>query len=227
MDIDEWEKRYSMAFSSISEILDNINGVFVAYNSNVDAIKHVSEKDIHKLISIVGAKAVQQKVTEYPREIQDPVDLVARLVIAMRDGKAAEVPTYTADTHNGSWITCIDKARMGGQAGIISTFCQTWGNNVITYVPWLSKEQAEYFVDAPNLKYPVIENGVLRLKHPHDAYDVNQLPKINWIFEFSKGTKVEYDGEIFEVPRDNRLIISSRPPWLRIDMSEQYISVPI
>ncbi len=69
MDIDEWEKRYSMAFSSISEILDNINGVFVAYNSNVDAIKHVSEKDIHKLISIVGAKAVQQKVTEYPREI--------------------------------------------------------------------------------------------------------------------------------------------------------------
>lgn len=150
-------------------------------------------------------------------------------MIAMRDGKAAEVPTYTADTHK--WLMdnmVFDKARMGGQAGIISNLLSNLGvNNVITYVPWLSKEQAEYFVDAPNLKYPVIENGVLRLKHPHDAYDVNQLPKINWIFEFSKGTKVEYDGEIFEVPRDNRLIISSRPPWLRIDMSEQlYDQIP-
>jgi ADP-dependent phosphofructokinase/glucokinase len=223
MDIEEWEKCYSMAFSSISDILDNINGVFVAYNSNVDAIKHVSEKDIHKLISIVGAKAVQRRAAEYPREIQNPVDLVARLMIAMRDGKAAEVPTYTTDIHQ--WLMdnlVFDKARMGGQAGIISNLLANIGlNNVITYVPWLSREQAEYFVDAPNLKYPVIEDGVLMLKHPTEAYDINQRPKVNWILEFSKGMKVECAEEKFEVPRDNRLIISSRPSWIRIDMSEQ------
>jgi ADP-dependent phosphofructokinase/glucokinase len=223
MDIEEWEKRYSMAFSGISDILGNINGIFVAYNSNIDAIKHVSEKDIRKLISIVGAKAVQHRVVDYPREIQDPVDLVARLVIAMRDGKAAEVPTYTTDIHQ--WLMdsmVFDKARMGGQAGIISNLLANLGlNNVITYVPYLSKEQAEYFVDAPNLKYPVIEDGVIKLRHPLEVYDVNQPPKVNWILEFSKGTKVEFAEETFEVPRDNRLIISSRPSWLRIDMSEQ------
>ena len=229
MDIEEWEQCYSMAFSSISDILGNINGVFVAYNSNVDAIKHVSEKDIHKLISLVGVKAVQRRVAEYPREIQNPVDLVARLVIAMRDGKAAEVPTYTTDIHQ--WLMdhlVFDKARMGGQAGIISNLLANLGiNNIITYVPWLSKEQAEYFVDAPNLKYPVIEDGVLKLKHPIEAYDINQRPKVNWILEFSKGMKVECAEEIFEVPRDNRLIISSRPSWIRIDMSEQlYDQIP-
>lgn len=229
MNIEEWEKCYSMAFSSISDILGNINGVFVAYNSNVDAIKHVSEKDIHKLISIVGAKAVQRRVAEYPREIQNPVDLVARLVIAMRDGKAAEVPTYTTDIHQ--WLMdhlVFDKARMGGQAGIISNLLANIGlNNVITYVPWLSREQAEYFVDSPNLKYPVIKDGILKLKHPLEAYDINQRPKVNWILEFSKGMKIECAEETFEVPRDNRLIISSRPPWIRIDMSEQlYDQIP-
>lgn len=39
--------------------------------------------------------------------------------------------------------------------------------------------------------------------------------------------KVECAEEIFEVPRDNRLIISSRPSWIRIDMSEQlYDQIP-
>ena len=229
MEIEEWENCYSTAFSNITDILGNIRGIFVAYNSNVDAIKHVSEKDIRKLISIVGAKVVQQRVAEYPREIQDPVDLVARLVIAMRDGKAAEVPTYTTDIHQ--WLMdnmVFDKARMGGQAGIISNLLANLGlNNVITYVPWLSREQAEYFVDTPNLKYPVIEDGVLKLRHPIEAYDINQRPKVNWILEFSKGTKVECAEEKFEVPRNNRLIISSRPSWLRIDMSKHlYDQIP-
>ena len=229
MDIQEWEKRYSTAFTSISDILGDITGIFVAYNSNVDAIKHVTEKDIHKLISIVGVKAVQQRIAGYPREVQDPVDLLARLVIAMRDGKAAEVPTYTTDIHQ--WLMdnlVFDKARMGGQAGIISNLLANLGiKNVITYVPWLSREQAEYFVDSPNLKYPVIEDGVLKLRHPSKAYDPDQRPKVNWILEFSKGTKVEYYEDSFEVPRDNRLIISSRPSWLRIDMSEQlYDQIP-
>jgi len=222
MNINEWEKRYSIAYYNISKILTGIRGIFVAYNCNVDAIKHVKEKDIHKLISTVGKKSVQQRVTEYPREIQDPVDLVARLVIAMRDGKAAEVPTYTTEIHK--WLMdnlVFDKARMGGQAGIISNLLANLGiNNVIVYVPWLSKEQAEYFVDTANIKYPVIEDGVLKFKHPSEAYDSYQKPKVNWILEFSKGTKFELAEEVFEVPRDNRLIISSRPTWVRIDMSE-------
>ena len=229
MDIEEWEDRYSIAFSSISDILGEINGIFVAYNSNIDAIKHVTEKDIHQIISTVGAKAVQLRAAEYPREVKDPVDLVARLMIAMRNGKAAEVPTYTTDIHQ--WLMdnlVFDKARMGGQAGIISNLLANLGiRNVITYVPWLSREQAEYFVAAPNLKYPVIEDGMLKLRHPSEAYDPDQRPKVNWILEFSKSTKVEYDDDRFEVPRDNRLIISSRPSWIRIDMSEQlYDQIP-
>jgi len=56
------------------------------------------------------------------------------------------------------------------------------------------------------------------LKSPKDAYEPEQKAKINWIIEFSKGTKVDCSGDVFSVPRDNRLIVSSRPKWLRIDM---------
>jgi ADP-dependent phosphofructokinase/glucokinase len=223
MEIDEWEKLYSESFSSISASLGKINGVFVAYNCNVDAIKHIREHEVKRMIDIFGCEVVQQRVLDYPREIKDPVDFLARLIIAMRDGKAAEVPTYTTDLHD--WLMdnlVFDKARMGGQAGIIANLLSSLDvNNVITYVPWLSREQAEYFVDKPNLKYPVLEDNKIVLKHPKDAYDPDQKPKINWIIEFSKGTKVDCSGEMFSVPRDNRLIVSSRPTWLRIDMGQE------
>ncbi|WP_094228871.1 ADP-specific phosphofructokinase [Methanolobus psychrotolerans] len=229
MEIADWETRYLEAVSNVREQLGNVQGVFVAYNSNVDAMKHIREEELKKLIGIIGQDKLRERIVEYPREIKDPVDFMARLIIAMRDGKAAEVPTYTTDIHE--WLMdnlVFDSARMGGQAGIMSNLLVTLGvKNVITYVPWLSREQAEYFVDSPNLKHPVIENGKLILKHPKEAYDPQQKPKINWIIEFSKGMKFRCAGEEFEVPRDNRLIISSRPNWLRIDMSpEMYEQLP-
>ncbi len=118
MHLEQWEKHYDEAFSDIKESLDNVRGMFVAYNSNVDAIKHISERDISKLLSLVDLAAVQEKIVNYPREIVSPADFLSRLIIAMRDGKAAEVPTYTSDIHE--WLTdhlVFDDARMGGQAG--------------------------------------------------------------------------------------------------------------
>ncbi|MDP2215713.1 MAG: ADP-specific phosphofructokinase [Methanolobus sp.] len=223
MEIQDWEKHYEDAYMIITRSLKDIRGVFVAYNSNIDAIKRLNEDEIRKLIGILGCSTIQEQVTQYPREIKDPVDLMARLVISMRDGKAAEVPTYNTDIHE--WLMDnlgFDRARMGGQAGIMSNLLANLGiQNVITYVPWLSKEQAEYFVDSPNLRHPAVEGGNLVLKHPKEVYDHQLKPKVNWILEYSKGTNVCCAGECFTVPRDNRLIISSRPDWLHIDMSNE------
>ncbi|WP_292461488.1 ADP-specific phosphofructokinase [Methanolobus sp.] len=223
MDINDWEIQYAEAYVNIKDSLKDIRGVFVAYNSNIDAIKHVKEEEVRKLVDLLGCSVIQGQVVQYPREIKDPVDLMARLVISMRDGKAAEVPTYNTDLHE--WLMDnlgFDRARMGGQAGIMSNLLANLGiHNVTTYVPWLSKEQAEYFVDSPNLLHPAVENGELVLKPPREVYNPHLKPKVNWILEFSKDTKVCCAGECFAVPRDNRLIISSRPDWLHIDMSSE------
>lgn len=223
MEIKEWEEHYQDAYFSIRDALKDIKGIFVAYNGNVDAIKHVSEEEVSKLINMLGCNTVQDQIVQYPREIKDPVDLMARLVISMREGKAAEVPTYTTDIHE--WLQAnlgFDKARMGGQAGIMSNLLANLGiPNIISYIPWLSKEQADYFTDAQNLRHPIIVDGKLELMHPKQAYDPHLKAKVNWILEYSKGTKVCCAGECFSAPRNNRMIMSSRPDWLHIDMHRE------
>lgn len=226
MDANEWEERYVKAYDSIRSSISDVKGVFVAYNSNVDAIKHLRSGDIERLLKYLDLEKVQEKIYSYPRQIDTPYDFLARLLIAMRDGKAAEVPTYSTDIHE--WLTdnlVFDTARMGGQAGIISNLLASMDlKQVIAYVPWLSEEQAEYFVKSENLVHPVVRDSTFELVHPTKAYNPDYKSKVNWIIEFPKDLRVKFGEEKFVVPRDNRLIISSRPPWIRIDMSDDIYS---
>ena len=223
MDIQEWEQRHTDAFYNVKETLPYLEGMFVAYNSNIDAIKHLTDKDLSRLIGLFNEAEIQRKVETYPREIKDPLDFMARLLISMREGKAAEIPTHTSDTHE--WLKenlGFDYARMGGQAGIISNLLARLGvKKVVAYIPWLSEEQAEYFVASDNLLHPKVEAGKVILKRPLEAFKPGMESKVNWILEYSKEMEVTCNGNKFKVPRDNRLIISSRPKWLRLDMDRE------
>ncbi len=102
--------------------------MFVAYNSNIDAIKHLTEEDLSRFIGYFNEAEIQARVETYPREVKEPLDFISRLLISMREGKAAEIPTYTSDTH--IWLKehlGFDYARMGGQAGIISNLLTQLG----------------------------------------------------------------------------------------------------
>lgn len=223
MDMEEWEQRHKEAFYDAKEALPYLDGMFVAYNSNIDAIRHLTEEDLSKLVGLFDEAVIQDRVAVYPREIADPVDFVARLLISMREGKAAEVPAYTENTHR--WLKehlGFDYARMGGQAGIISNLLARLDlKKVVAYIPWLSEEQADYFVDNGNVLHPKVEGGKVILKPPAQAFKPGTGSKVNWIFEFSKDMKVTCAGSSFKVPRDNRLIISSRPKWIRLDMDRE------
>ena len=223
MDVQEWEQRHKEAFYNVKRTIPYLDGMFVAYNSNIDAIKHLTEADLSRLIGLFKDTEIIERIDTYPREIKDPLDFIARLLISMREGKAAEIPTHNSDIHE--WLKehlGFDYARMGGQAGIISNLLSSLElKKVVAYIPWLSQEQAEYFVDADNLFHPKVENGKVFLKHPREAFKPNIGSKVNWILEYSKNLNVSCDGRNFKVPRDNRLIISSRPKWLRLDMDKE------
>jgi len=223
VDIQEWEQRHNDAFYNVKKSLPYLEGMFVAYNSNIDAIKHLTDKELSRLIGLFNEDDIQARVETYPREIKEPLDFMARLLISMREGKAAEIPTHTSDTHE--WLKenlGFDYARMGGQAGIISNLLARLGiKKVVAYVPWLSEEQAEYFVASENLVHPKVEDGKVVLKPPREAFKPGTESKVNWIFEYSKGMEITCGGGKFQVPRDNRLIISSRPKWIRLDMNRE------
>lgn len=223
MDIQEWEQRHTDSFYNVKRSLPYLDGMFVAYNSNIDVIKHLTEEDLRRLMELFDEAEIQKKVETYPREIKEPLDFMARLLISMREGKAAEIPTHTSDIHE--WLKAhlgFDYARMGGQAGIISNLLARLElKKVVAYVPWLSEEQADYFVASDNLLHPKVESGKVVLKPPREAFKPGIESKVNWIFEYSRGLEVTCNGSNFKVPRDNRLIISSRPKWIRLDMDRE------
>jgi ADP-dependent phosphofructokinase/glucokinase len=205
----------------IEKYLNNFSNlsVFLAYNANVDAIKYLNDEDIQKIIDFFEVNDIIKRIEEYPRVIKNPLDFIARLVHSMKAGKPAEVPLYGGRELN-KWFDQFeyDEERMGGQIGISSNLLSTLGlKKVIAYTPFLSKKQAEMFVNKNNLLYPSVVNGELILKKPIESYRNDPL-KINRIFEYKKGTKFKLGNEEITVPQANRFIVASRPENLRIEI---------
>lgn len=186
--------------------------IYTAYNTNVDAIVFLRGKTVQRLIDEFGAEAVRRRMEEYPREINGPLDFVARLVHALKTGKPMAVPLVNEELH--SWFDShfkYDVERMGGQAGIIANLLANLNfRRVIVYTPHLAKKQAMMFVDRSNLLYPVVEDGRLAFKHPREAYREGDPIKVNRIFEFRAGTTFKLGNETVEVPFSGRFIVSAR-----------------
>lgn len=204
----------------VRELLEKARelSIYTAYNTNVDAIVYLNDEIIQKLIDEFGAEVVRRRMDEYPREINEPLDFVARLVHALKTGKPMAVPLVNEELQ--PWFDShfnYDVERMGGQAGIIANLLANLDfREVLVYTPHLAKRQAEMFVKKPNLFYPVVEDGKLLLKHPWEAYRENDPVKVNRIFEFRAGTTFRLGSETITVPFSGRFIVSARFESIRI-----------
>ncbi|AEH23944.1 ADP-specific phosphofructokinase [Pyrococcus yayanosii] len=192
-------------------MIDAVRGlrIYTAYNANVDVIVHIDGKTIQGLIKEFGPKAVRERIEEYPREIREPLDFVARLVHALKFGKPVAVPLVNEDLNE--WFDSRFKYEMesiGGQAGIIANLLASLGlRRVITYTPFLPKRLANLF--HPSVLYPTVD-GKLVLKPIREAYRDGDPVKVNRIFEFRKGTEFRLGDEVIEVPHSGRFIVSAR-----------------
>ncbi|NJE25705.1 ADP-specific phosphofructokinase [Thermococcus sp. MV5] len=199
-------------------------GMYLAYNVNVDAIVYLNEKHIERLIKEFGVENIKRRIEEYPREINDPLDFVARLIHALKTGKPQAVPlvTHEADKWFNSRFT-YDVERIGGQVGVIANLLANLNfNRVIAYSPLLGKKQADMFVNRDNLLYPTIEKEKVVLKKPLEAYREEDPVKINRIFEFRQGTKFKFGNEEIIVPYSGRFIVACRfEEFARIETSPQ------
>ena len=193
--------------------------IYTAYNINVDAIVYLKEEHIKKLVSEFGEDTIRKRMDEYPREVNEPLDFVARLILALKTGKPTAVPLVNEELH--AWFDSrfeYDLERMGGQAGIISNLLASLDfRRVIVYSPILAEKQARMFVNKPNLIYPLVEDENLVFKHPSEAYREGDPIKINRIFEFRKGMKFKLGNELIEVPFSGRFILSSRFESIKIE----------
>ena len=201
--------------------------MYLAYNTNVDAIIYLNEKHIQSLIKEFGAENIKKRMQEYPREINEPLDFVARLIHALKTGKPQSVPLMSYEVDK--WFKSRFEhgvERIGGQVGIIANLLANLEfKKVIAYSPLLGKKQAEMFVRRGNLLYPVIENEKLALKKPLEAYKEGDPVKINRIFEFRAGTRFKLGNEVVEVPYSGRFIVACRSEeFARVETSSNFKS---
>ncbi len=204
----------------ITGLLDGARelSIYTAYNTNVDAIVYLTGETVQRLIDEFGAEAVKRRMEEYPRQIEEPIDFVARLVHALKTGKPMAVPLVNEELH--AWFDShfrYDVERMGGQAGIIANLLASLDfNRVLVYTPHLARKQATMFVDRPNLFYPVVGDGKLVFRHPREAYREGDPIKVNRIFEFRAGTTFKLGDETITVPFSGRFIVSARFESIRV-----------
>ncbi|MFH0832500.1 MAG: ADP-dependent glucokinase/phosphofructokinase [Candidatus Aenigmatarchaeota archaeon] len=153
--------------------IKSIKGAFLAYNSNIDSIVHIS-KDMERLWKYKPFKKL-------PNEIKTVDDFFAGLLYSMSKGEGLEL-RMNEEMQNWMAMNFIHREkRMGGQAGIMANFLSSLGVQSIVFTPLLSREQCSLFNDKVIL--------LPRLKHPK-ASARNDRKKTNWIFEFDEGEKL-------------------------------------
>ena len=196
-----WEGLYASAFERVKANMGKVNGVLLAYNTNIDAINYLERRDLEERIERAGMEEVLRYSEELPERITSVPQLLGSILWSIRRGKAAElfVESCTVRFYMRQWGW--DELRMGGQVGIMANLLGgVYGVPVIAHVPQLSHIQAGLFKDGP-IYVPKVEGGELKLVHPKD-FGGDEESCIHYIYEFPRGFRVFN----FEAPRENRFI---------------------
>lgn len=200
-----WQDRYKTVSDHFERQTKNISGIFVAFNTNMDAIEHVDKK-LLKLLQI--EKFTHKK---NPCKINSLDDFRTGLVASMKLGKAMEWEIKDMETYNYLLDNiAYDTQRIGGQAGIVANVLAHLGmRDILVFNPKLSEAEADMYNH--KVKALKVSKGSVRVVKAKDAYSIDDTPKINLVFEFREGLKVKTKDSSFSVPRMNRFIVSYRP----------------
>jgi len=100
-----------------------------------------------------------------------------------------------------------DEKRAGGQAAIMANQLAALGGRAVFSPAILSPLQAQLL--NAGVRVPVAEKGKLRFASPSEAARLQDVTKINWVFEFKAGGVLRHKGGEIKAPRSNRLIAAS------------------
>jgi len=215
----QWLQNYKTAPDQLNK-MSKINGLISAFNANIDAVIKLSGKDIEKLITDFN---IDQKeiLSENITTINTKEDVLRGLLKCFTNGIAEE--WLIEDVEIFKWLQKnlgYDKLQMGGQGGIVANVMAVCGvNNVFVHCASLGEEQANLFLDLPNL-VSVDENGTVN--KAKNIKRTNDIPLIHWIIEFDKGDTVTIDGKEFTCPKSNRFIATYDPLNFKLHIDEAF-----
>lgn len=192
--------------SLLSSYLESLGGypVFLAHNSNVDAMSSVDDE----LAEALGAPAETppqgsvDSAPELSRHIADSMEEGEGNLVAMTD-------------EFGQWLEDhleADESRLGGQAGIMANLLSHFEADPVLYTYLLTETQRSMFSDPDSVRFPIVEDGELSIEPMSDVTNADST-KINWIFEFEEGQQF-HDAT---AATDTRFIAAARPERVNLD----------
>ncbi|MBW6462136.1 MAG: hypothetical protein K0B07_03765 [DPANN group archaeon] len=204
-----WTQQYISVSKHFESCTKKISGIFVAFNTNMDAIEHITP-DFLRLLEIDKFNFKQNATA---KDIRSLDDFRTGLLVSMELGKAMEWVIEDTKTYNQLLDSIkYDSYRIGGQAGIVANVLSHLGmKNITIYNPKLSEAEADmYDSKIKAFRVSKTKDTVTSIK-ANGAFSKDDTPKINLIFEYKKGMVVKTKGHTFTVPRTNRFIVSYRP----------------
>ncbi|HEC96269.1 MAG TPA: hypothetical protein ENI59_01155 [Euryarchaeota archaeon] len=204
---------YSLFLKKFLEGMSKIKGVFLGFNTNIDAIVHL-EKNVSLLESLF--ETCEDVPQFLPEKINTLGDLKRWLIEGVKNGKSAEVITWNSEIqdffmkHAKDFEMCV-----GGPPGIVGNILTRFSIDVIIHVPSRSKRQIE--VLEKSLK--IIEDGKIQKISAKEC----DKDLIHWILEYPRGFSINACGDVYSAPRENRLIVSYDDLNTRFYIDPEYL----
>lgn len=212
-----WKNLYINAFENAVNAIPNVEGVLLAYNTNIDVIKYLDKDDLEKRINQIGKERVFEVIETPTERISSLEHLFGGILRSIKLGKAMEWFVESEEIRRYLREWGWDELRIGGQAGIMANLLGgVYRIPTIVHVPQNPKLQADLFVDGP-IYVPIFEGKELKLVHPKEAVkEENEL--IHYIYEFPRGFQV-FD---IQAPRENRFIANADDYNARVYMRKEF-----
>ena len=224
--VDSWNELYERSLPENLAKIDQVPGVVLGFHATIDGVKAVRPAELAKILAEDEAlrKEVLDRLGQVPLEINSPADLVIGLLDSMQKGKALQLMIRSEETFNWTMDKFgYDRLRIGGTSGNMANYLAPLGfAKILVYANPLTKEQAELFIDKPNLFVLVEEDGKFVLKPPRKAYEGEGVYAVHWIFEYPTDLKVKIPGLELTTPRANRYIAAWNPINNRLQVREDF-----
>ncbi|MBD3192383.1 MAG: hypothetical protein GF308_17220 [Candidatus Heimdallarchaeota archaeon] len=225
-----WLNIYRESHSKTVKSLRQLNGITVAFNTNIDAIVNFTPPMVQQLIDKIGLEpqSLKRRIHEWKGIIEQPVDYLIGLFGCFKEGRASEWLIQNKETYEflKRHLPINQPLRMGGQAGIMANVLALLDIPlVITHCASLPKEQAELFISKENIVVPVVDsNGELFYLHPRNTSNPSDPVYMHFISEFRKDDQfVILDQEPWACPRSNRFIATYDPINNNLEISQAFM----
>lgn len=183
--------------------------ILCCYNVNIDSVCTIDGAKVAKYI-----RARDCKIKNPSDCIRSMDDLLAHLLLCMKNGTGGEYPLETPDAIGDSSLLVKDAPtlRLGGNAGIAADVLSRLGASlVIPNVAALSGRQAA-LLSGDAIRIPCYRDGDddcdIALLKPHDAVRDGAEEAMHYVFDFKKGEEIplpDPDQSII-APENNRII---------------------